>query len=79
LHAGFWWENPRERKKNLEDLGIDERIILKRTFRKTNGGMDRVYLAQDRDNHQDLLMQSLRPFSREFCPFPFSGYTHANI
>ena len=47
---------PERKKKNLEGLGIDERIILKRTFRKTDGGMDRVYLAQDRDNHQDLLI-----------------------
>jgi hypothetical protein len=28
VHTGFWWGNLRERD-HLEDLGIDERIILK--------------------------------------------------
>jgi len=27
MHAGFWWGDPSERD-NLEDLGIDRRIIL---------------------------------------------------
>jgi hypothetical protein len=28
MHSGFWWENVRE-GHNLEDLGIDGRIITK--------------------------------------------------
>ena len=28
VHAGFWWGNLRERE-HLEDVGVDERIILK--------------------------------------------------
>jgi hypothetical protein len=28
MHTGFWWGNLRERD-NLEELGIDGRIILK--------------------------------------------------
>jgi hypothetical protein len=30
---GLWWENTRKRD-HLEDLGVDGRIILKRTFKK---------------------------------------------
>jgi len=33
VHTGFWWGNLRERDR-LEDLGINERIILKLVFRK---------------------------------------------
>jgi hypothetical protein len=33
----------------LEDLGVDWRIILKRSFEQWNGGMDRTDLAQDMD------------------------------
>ena len=29
----FWWGNLRERDQ-LEDTGVDERIILQRTFKK---------------------------------------------
>jgi len=32
LHTGFWWEDARE--DNFEDLGVDERIILKWIFKK---------------------------------------------
>jgi len=33
----------------LEDLGIDGRIILKRSSKKWEGDMDRIDLVQDRD------------------------------
>jgi hypothetical protein len=33
MHTGFWWGDPRERC-DLEDLGLDGRIILKQTFKK---------------------------------------------
>jgi hypothetical protein len=32
MHAGFWWENTKERNC-LEDLGIDERKVLKLAFK----------------------------------------------
>ena len=47
--------NP-ERKKRLEDPGIDGRIILKWIFRKWDvGGMDWIELAQNRDRWRALV------------------------
>jgi hypothetical protein len=34
---------------HLGDPGVDGRIILKWVFKKWNGGMDWIELAQDRD------------------------------
>jgi hypothetical protein len=34
---------------HLGDPGVDGRIILKWIFKKWDGGMDRIELAQDRD------------------------------
>jgi len=36
VHTRFWWGDPRERD-NLEEPGIDERIILRWTFKKFDG------------------------------------------
>jgi hypothetical protein len=36
MHAGFWWENLRERD-TLEDLGVGGRIILKWILKKCDG------------------------------------------
>jgi hypothetical protein len=47
----------------LEDLGIDERMILKWIFNKWNqGGMDCIYLAHNRDRWWALVntMMNLR-------------------
>ena len=33
VHTGFWWGDLRERG-DLEDLGVDGRIILKQIFEK---------------------------------------------
>ena len=43
-----WWGNLRERD-HLDDPGGNGRIILRWIFRKGEGGMDWVELAQDRD------------------------------
>jgi len=48
VDTGFWWEDLRERD-HLEDLDVDGRMILKCTFKKWDGGMDWIQLAQDRD------------------------------
>jgi hypothetical protein len=39
VHAGFWCGNLRE-KKDLEDLGVDEGIILKWIFKRWDEGME---------------------------------------
>jgi hypothetical protein len=53
--------NRRERD-HLEDPGLDGRIILRWIFRKWDGGMNWIDLAQDRDRWRAVLnaVMSLR-------------------
>jgi hypothetical protein len=48
VHTGFWWGDERE-DDHLGDPSLDGRIILKCIFKKWNGGMDWIELAQGRD------------------------------
>jgi hypothetical protein len=54
VHSGFWWGNLKERD-HLEESGIEERMILKGIFRKWDGGMDWIDLAQDRERWRALV------------------------
>jgi hypothetical protein len=47
MHTGFWWGYLRKRG-NLEHLGVDGRIILKRIFMKWDGqGMWHIWETQE--------------------------------
>ena len=44
MYTGFWCGNMRERD-NLEDLGVDGKIILRWIFKKRDGGMEWIDLT----------------------------------
>jgi hypothetical protein len=48
VHAGFWWGDLKE-GDHFGDPGVDCRIILKYIFKKWDGGMDWIDLAEDTD------------------------------
>jgi hypothetical protein len=54
VHTGFWWGDLRE-GDHLGDTGVDGRKILKRIFKKCDGNMDWIELAQDRDRWRALV------------------------
>jgi hypothetical protein len=54
VHTGFWLGDLRA-GDHLGDPGVDRRIILKWIFKKWNGGMDWIELAEDRDRLRAVL------------------------
>jgi hypothetical protein len=53
VHTGFWYGNPEE-GDHLGNPGVDRGIILKWVFKKWDGGMDWIELAQDSDRWRAL-------------------------
>jgi len=58
VYTGFWRGNLKERD-HLENLGVDGNIILMWIFRKWNGGMDWIHLAQDRERWQAVVNSAM--------------------
>jgi hypothetical protein len=54
VHTRFWWGDLRE-DDHLGVPGVDGRIISKWIFKKWDGGMDWIKLAQDKDGWRDLV------------------------
>jgi hypothetical protein len=54
MHAGFWLGYLRE-SDHLEDTGVVGRKLLRWIFRKWDGGMDWIDLAQARDRWRALV------------------------
>ena len=42
VHIGLWWGNLWERD-HLEDLAVDVTMMLKRIFKKSDGGVACIY------------------------------------
>jgi hypothetical protein len=50
----FWWRN-QDVTDQLEDPGVDGRIVLRWILSEWNGGMDWIDLIQDRDRWRALV------------------------
>ena len=59
VHTGFRWGNPRERDR-LENPGVNGRLILRRIFRKLDGGMGWIDLAQDSDRWRAVVNAGMK-------------------
>jgi hypothetical protein len=60
VHTGLWWVKLKE-TANLEDLGVDGRIILKWISKSWDGGMDWIELAKDKDRWRAFVSAVMNP------------------
>jgi hypothetical protein len=54
MRIGYWWESQKERD-HQEDQDVGGWIIFKWILKMRWGGMDWIYLAQDRDQWRALV------------------------
>ena len=54
MYRAFWWRNWKE-GDYLQKPGVDSRTILKLIFKKQDGVMDWIHLAQYRDGRQAVV------------------------
>ena len=54
VNTRFWWGDLRK-EHDMEDPGVDGRIILKWIFKKRDGPIDWIDLAKDRDKWRALV------------------------
>jgi hypothetical protein len=54
VHTGAWWGNLRE-GDHFKDTGVDKGTILKWIFKKWDGGMDWIDLAQNRGRRRAVV------------------------
>ena len=54
VHTAFWWGNSRK-KDDLVNQSVDWRMILKMIYKKCDGDVDCIDMAQDRDRCRALV------------------------
>ena len=61
MRTGFWWGQLKGRRDHLEDPDGDGSIILKIHLKEIGigGGMDRIYLAEDRDKWRAVVNKAI--------------------
>jgi len=47
--TGFWWENRKQTTLEDQHVGVNERIMLKLTFKNRVEDVDKIHLDQNRD------------------------------
>jgi hypothetical protein len=74
--TGCWWESPKE-KDHLKDQGVDSRMGSKLTLGRLVGGVEWIYLAQDRDRWRALVNAVMNP--RVLVPRSYLGKIYHSL
>ena len=64
---------------DLQYTGIDGRIILKRIFRKWEGGRDWIHVAQKRDWWCDLMNAAMKLRDPKIRGYSLTSLKHSNL